>query len=152
MQTRENNPLVPRGFLLAAAALVGVSMAMALVARVTDIGAARVAQPTISQSVELRFEDLARGALAVVDARSDRLLKIIEPGHDGFVRVAIRALAFDRKARGASMSPHFQLGRAADGSYWLLDPATGRVLQLEAFGHANVKSFAQFLPAGRHIE
>lgn len=152
MQSPQSNPLIPRGFLLAAGALVGVSMAMALVARMTDIGAAREAPPSIAHSVELRFEDRASGALAVLDAHSDRLLKIIEPGHDGFVRVAIRALAFDRKARGAPMSPHFALGRANDGSYWLRDPATGRALRLEAFGHANVKAFAQFLPAGRHVE
>jgi putative photosynthetic complex assembly protein len=152
MPSPETDALIPRGFLVAAAALIGVSMAMALLARVTDIGAVRVSAPTVSHSIELRFEDRAGGTLAVVDAKSGRLLKLIEPGRDGFVRVAIRALAFDRKARGAPMSPDFELGRASDGSYWLRDSATGRVLQLEAFGHASVLAFAQFLPAGRQIQ
>lgn len=152
MPSHEAGTLIPRGFLIAAAALVLVSMVLALFARLTDIGAVRAAQPPVRQSIELRFEDRAGGALAVVDAQSDRLLKIIEPGKDGFVRVAIRGLAFDRKARGAAMEPHFQLGRADDGSYWLRDQATGRALRLEAFGHSNAAAFAQFLPPGRHIE
>lgn len=152
METREAHMLIPRGFLIAAVGLIIVSMVMALTARVTNIGAARAVAPTTIETVDLRIEDRDEGQLAVIDARSDRVLKIVPPGQDGFIRVAISGLAFDRRARGVASSEHFRLGRAQDGSYWLHDLATGRFLQLEAFGHVNAKSFAQFLPTGRNIE
>jgi putative photosynthetic complex assembly protein len=151
MHASDTNNMIPRGFLLAAGALIAASMLMALVARVTDIGAVRVVAPNSIESIDLRLEDRGHGKTAVIDARSDRVLKIVPPGQDGFIRVAISGLEFDRRARGAP-SGDFRLGRAADGSYWLHDLATGRFLQLEAFGNTNVKSFAQFLPAGRIVE
>lgn len=152
MHASETNDKIPRGFLFAAAALIVASMVLALTARLTDIGAVRVVAPVVIQSVDLRFEERTAGRYAVIHAASNRLLKLIEPGRDGFVRVAVSGLEFDRKARGAQSNEPLQLGRAADGSYWLIDLSTGRRLQLEAFGHANLVAFAQILDAGRNIE
>jgi putative photosynthetic complex assembly protein len=152
MHASDTNDKIPRGFIIAAAALIVASMILALTARLTDIGAVRVDAPPVIQSVDLRFEERSGGQYAVLDARSNRLLKLIEPGRDGFVRVAVSGLEFDRKARGERSVDPLRLGRAADGGYWLIDPSTGRRLLLEAFGHANLAAFAQILDAGRNIE
>ncbi len=152
MNATETNSMIPRGFLFAAAALIVTSMVLALVARVTNIGAVRSMAPTVVDSIDLRIESRDDGRLAVIDARADRVLKVIPPGRDGFIQVAFNGLEFDRKARGVASDQHYRLGRAEDGSYWLHDLATGRFLQLQAFGHTNAMSFAQFLPAGRNIE
>lgn len=152
MNTADADKKMPRGFIPAAGALIVASLVLALIARVTDVGAVRLVHPPEVQSIDLRFEDRVGGKIAVVDASTGDLLKLIKPGQDGFVRVAIRSLAFERRARGTTSSGDFRLGRAADGTYWLKDLATGRVLQLEAYGHGNLVAFSQFLSPRRTIE
>jgi putative photosynthetic complex assembly protein len=55
----------------------------------------------------------------------------------------------DRKRRGLGPEVPFRLTAHADGRLTLVDPATGRLVALEAFGADNAGAFAKLLVASR---
>ncbi len=122
---------------------------MATVARRTDIGATRIVEPQAIRTIDLTFADLPDGSIRVADVSGAKPPVILQPGEDGFVRVALRALALERRVHGASPEIPFRLGQQADGTLFLRDLATNRLLALSAYGHGNAKSFAQFIGPGR---
>lgn len=139
----------PRGMLIAAALLIGMSILFATVARVWDFGATRVTYAPITEQRELIFRDLEGGSVGVVDAGLKTQIAELKPGQDGFVRVVMRSMARDRAVLGASSEMPFRLARHEDETLSLTDTATGEVVMLSAFGGMNSKSFEQFLALGR---
>jgi putative photosynthetic complex assembly protein len=136
---------VPWGALVGAAVLVGLTVVMATVASLTDTGATRLTLAPVVESRALHFADLADGAVAVIDATDKSQVAVLPAGHDGFVRVVLRGLAQDRAASGLGSNEPFKLSRLQDGSSVLEDPATGRVVTLNAFGANNLQAFTQLL-------
>jgi putative photosynthetic complex assembly protein len=135
----------PRSLLFAVAALLSATVIMAVIARRTDVGATRLAEPVGGYAFDLRFEDAGSGDIVVTDIGGRLPPRRIAPGQDGFVRVALRSLAHDRRLAGAGPERPFQVGRGGDGRLWLRDPATGRLLYLDAYGHTNAQSFARLI-------
>jgi putative photosynthetic complex assembly protein len=134
--------------LLGAFGLVAGSVVFAMLARHTDVGATRAITPVVVQSVDLTFADRSDGAILVRNAAGHDE-RVLPAGQDGFVRTALRSLAYERRTLGISAESQFRLGRSADGRLYLQDPATGRILHLDAFGQGNALSFAQFLEPRR---
>ncbi|SIR60096.1 putative photosynthetic complex assembly protein [Pseudacidovorax sp. RU35E] len=93
----------------------------------------------------LRFADTADGSLQVIDDRSGRVLETVEPGHGGFIRSTLRGLVRERKRQSLGDQLPFELIGRADGRLTLVDPATQRRIDLEAFGSANAATFARLL-------
>jgi putative photosynthetic complex assembly protein len=93
---------------------------------------------------ELRFEDRPDGSVAVIDAVTNRQIETIR-GEAGFARGTLRGFARDRKARGLGPEQPFQLIGRTDGRLTMIDPATGRVVDLESFGPTNAAVFAKML-------
>ena len=85
----------------------------------------------------------------VRDLTDPRATFRIEPGGNGFVRVAMRSMARERFLRGIGEEQPFRIGRDADQRYWLEDMATGRRIGLDAFGGGNARSFTQLLTFGK---
>lgn len=138
----------PRGVLLGAAALVGLTIIAASAARMTGIGTTPNPTSKVVQVMSLRFEDRSNGAVAVYRAGEDREVGVLAPGTNGFIRSVLRGLARERRSRGIGPEPAFDLTRWADGRLSLDDPATGRTVELGAFGSANSGAFLQFMTAG----
>jgi putative photosynthetic complex assembly protein len=146
--------LMPRGTLLLAGALVTVAMGATVAVRVlgVPVAASPVAfraeakiQPVASRS--LRFADRADGAVVIEDAGRGGVAAVIEPGEQtGFVRGVMRGLARERRMRGVSDRPPFTLTLWRDGQLSLTDSATGRSIELTAFGSSNRAAFAALLP------
>lgn len=133
----------PRGAVLAVGAL--------LLAAVTGVATVRLAGTDIrspdapaSSTRELRFEDRPDGSVAVIDARSQRLVDTVT-GEAGFFRGTLRGLARERRRLGLGPEAPFQLIGRADGRLTLIDPATGQRVDLESFGPTNAAVFARFL-------
>jgi putative photosynthetic complex assembly protein len=97
---------------------------------------------------ELRFEDLASGAVAIHAVPEGQVLAEMAPGEGGFLRGTLRALVRERRQHGVGETVPFRLSRAADGSLLLADPATGRRIHLNAFGPANAGVFAGLFATG----
>ena len=139
----------PRGALIGAAGLVGLSLVAAATARLSGT---TTSIPT-SQAVavrDLRFEDTADGAVNVYDADNLHTVNVVVPGSDAFLRATMRGLAQQRKRESIGEEIPFRLTRWADGRLTLDDRATGRHVELEAFGATNEASFARLLtPEGK---
>lgn len=143
----------PRFALIAAAVLIAGSITAAAAARFTDM---QGLEAGISESVaplaarDLTFFDMEDGSVQVRDAAGTQVLFVAEPGTNGFIRGVMRGMARDRRARGIGQEPAFRLAEWPDGRLSLEDLATGRQIELGAFGGDNRAAFLQLLfPAER---
>lgn len=140
---------VPQVPLLAAMALVLVTIAGTAAVRWTGLSPSQAEDaPTIAER-RLHFDDRPDGSIAVRDARDGALVDTVEPGTQGFVRGTLRGLARERKRQGLGPETPFELLGRADGRLTLVDPATGRRVDLESFGPTNAAAFAKFVEPPR---
>lgn len=136
---------VPRAALWAAAAIVLFAIGSAGFARMSGLGRSTMPTSTQVEQRALLFEDGADGAVLVRDAVGKSVVDVIQPGAFGFVRVAMRGMARDRKIHGVGADKPFMLTRWADHRVTLDDPETGRRLDLAAFGRVNGEAFERLL-------
>jgi putative photosynthetic complex assembly protein len=136
---------VPKPAIYAATGMIMLTIVMAAIASWTGFGKVRVQLAPAAETRELRFEDDKSGGIAVFDAGSQDAFAILQPGQDGFVRSVLRGMAHDRRMQGIGSGPAFRLNRLVDGRLTLEDPATGRTMLLDGFGHENIGSFAKLL-------
>jgi len=141
-QQRQTN-IVPRAALLGAAGLVGAALLSATAARVLGVEPLQTPTAAPQLSRELRFEDRG-GAVVVLDA-AGATVDILPPGTNGFIRGLMRGLARERRASEIGPERAFRLTRWADGRLSIEDPATGRWIDLGAFGPTNAGAFARLL-------
>ena len=142
--TKPWRPIVP-GVL--AAALLTLSIAWIGLTRL-QAPVPITSEPSSAVAVRnLRFQDQADGGIVVTDADTGLRVTTIAPRTGEFIRITMRGLAHARKRSDADQSVPFRLTYAADGRLTLKDPATGRLIELEAFGETNAGAFAQLLAA-----
>ena len=96
-------------------------------------------------SRELHFFDEAGGVVSVRDANSGAELARIASGEDGFIRSVMRGLVRTRNAQGIGQEIPFRLTAWDRGFLSLEDPATGRLVELTAFGPDNVAAFSRLV-------
>ncbi|MES2754594.1 MAG: photosynthetic complex assembly protein PuhC [Pseudomonadota bacterium] len=147
--------MLPRGTLVIAGALVLFALTATTFVRLAGVPAA--ASPVALRaetkvapvaSRDLRFRDRADGAVVIEDVRTGGTASVIAAGEQtGFIRGVMRGLARDRRARGIGDAPPFNLTLWRDGELSLTDSATGRSIELTAFGTTNRAAFAALLPA-----
>ncbi len=135
---------VPRPALIGAAALIALTIVASAVGRITGVGTLASPSAALVESVELRFEDRADGAV-VVRAGAGATVTVLEPGSHGFVRGVLRGLARERRMSRIGPDEPFRLNRWADGRLSLDDPATGRHIDLGAFGPDNIAAFVRLM-------
>lgn len=138
----------PRAPLLGAGALVVVTILSAAAGRLAG-GGTVAPTATVLAVRDLRFEDRPDGSVAMLDARDGRQVDVAAPGTNGFLRATLRGLVRERRRQGVEAGPEapFRVAAWADGRVTLDDPATGRHVELEAFGQTNEAAFARLLPA-----
>jgi len=146
--THESHGQVPRGALVGAALLVGLTLVLATTARLTDVGATRIAEVPAVAAVDVRFADLPDGSVSVTRVPDLKVIGALPARTNGFARSTIRGLVRERRRESIGAEPPFRLTRWADGRLSLSDPATGRRIELDVFGPSNVAVFATLLTAG----
>jgi putative photosynthetic complex assembly protein len=95
----------------------------------------------------LRFEDGPDGSVLILDAASRTVLARFPVAEGGFVRGTLRALARERRQEEQGREAPFRLSAWRDGQLTLDDTATGRRVDLTAFGSTNSGAFARLLTA-----
>ena len=140
-----HEPIVPRGGVLAAAALVLFALAAVTTVRLTGVGGTHYTLPAAVESRDLRFEDGDRGAVLVFDASDHQLVDTLAPGSNGFIRVVMRGLARERRLGDIGPMPPFRLTRYEGGQITLTDTSTGKQIDLGAFGSTNTEAFARLM-------
>ncbi|MES2905001.1 MAG: photosynthetic complex assembly protein PuhC [Pseudomonadota bacterium] len=154
MSAGHKHEMLPRGTVVLAAALM--LFALVVVAIVRIAGIPPTASPVMMraqagiepvQSRSLRFIDRADGAVVIQDVAKGSTAAVIAPGEKtGFIRGVMRGLARERRMHGIDDGPPFTLTLWQDGQLSLTDTATGRSIEMTAFGTANRASFAALLP------
>jgi putative photosynthetic complex assembly protein len=139
---------VPRAALLGAVALIMTALALAAVARRTDLGATRNPTAAVAAAVDVNFADGSDGAVIVTRSVDGARVGVLAPGTNGFMRAAVRGLVRERRRAGFGAETPFTLTRWSDGRLSLSDAATGRHIELDAFGPDNAAVFARLLVAG----
>ncbi len=137
---------VPKPALIMAGALVVVVLGLAISARVFGVGADRETATTVLVQRDLRFADAPDGGIIVTDATANTQAARLEPGTNGFLRGALRALTRSRSLAGIGREAPFRLVRYTDGRLVLLDPATSQHVTISSFGPTQVESFDRLLP------
>jgi putative photosynthetic complex assembly protein len=136
----------PRAPLIGAAVMVGLTIVLVAVVRLSGVS---VAQPTEGKPFavrELHFTDRADGGITVSDAAAgDRVVDIVKPETGYFLRATLRGLAHQRLREDLGAGPPFRLSGWPDGRLTLDDTVTGRRVDLEAFGESNEVVFAKLL-------
>ena len=142
----------PRLALIAAAVLIGGSITAAAAGRMAQANAPADAMTEGMQPVaarDLTFFDMEDGAVEVRDGRGEEVVFVAAPGTNGFIRGVMRGLARNRRQRDIGPEEAFRLAQWPNGRLSLEDLATGKRIELSAFGTQNRAAFAQLLVAGR---
>jgi putative photosynthetic complex assembly protein len=137
----------PRGVLIGAALLIGFVIAAAAIVRVTGVGGTDMPIAPIAESRELVFVEHGDGTTSVEVPGEDGEIALLESNVDGFVLGVMRGMVRERKSHGAALDEPYLLSLREDGRLLFEDPATGRLIDLRAFGVTNAGSFAQLLRA-----
>lgn len=150
----ENVPF-PVWPLRAAAALAVFAVVVTAGARFFGLGTVMQPESPVRVERQLRFVEhvaggngIGAGGIDVIDARSGLKIDELRPGTDGFMRATLRGLARERRRNGLGQEVPFKLALHVDGSLTLVDPATSRRIELQAFGPSNSGAFARLLTNG----
>jgi putative photosynthetic complex assembly protein len=139
----KNANLIPPQIVFAAATLMVFAIIVAGLGRLTGFGRVELPASPPVWTLQMRFEDRGDGAVLVRDAERGDVFDVLMPGTGNFVRATLRTFAQARKRDDLDGKVPFRLVRYSDGSLSLEDPATGRVVQLDAFGVDNAGAFAK---------
>ena len=143
---RHSNPF-PRAVLWGAGVLLALSMVAVAFGRYTGIGTVKNPQAVPQIVHSLHFDDRDDGAVVITDAASQEVVLELDPGTNGFARGVMRGMARGRKLEGLGNEVPFRLVSWTDGRLTLEDPATGHVVEMNAFGETQLESFATILHA-----
>jgi putative photosynthetic complex assembly protein len=136
----------PKSILLGAATIMLLTFVAAMVSTPERPNAPDPLRPVASAQLPLSFIDNPDGSISVLDGVSRQPRHLIQPASNGFLRVIMRGLARERRIAGHGPEVPFLLYRAkTDQRLILEDPATGRAIGLDAFGHSNAAVFAALL-------
>jgi len=136
----------PRFVLVGAGLLIAVTIMTAVLVRYyIGIDTFPPTTPAVAAR-DLRFEDRPDGSVNVIDAHDGKVVTVLAPGTNGFLRATLRGLARERRIEDAGKTTPFRLTGYADGRLTLEDPDTGRRIDLEAFGQTNLSVFVRLLP------
>ena len=143
---------LPRGSLVAAAVLVGFSLIAVTTARLLHWRGTATPPAAVVTALHLTFTDRSDGGIEVRDADyGQRLIYIVAPETNGFMRGVLRGLARARRNEHVGQAPAFTLTRWSDGRLTITDPQTGHDVPLEVFGPSNSLPFARLLEADEQV-
>lgn len=137
-------PILP---LYAALGLVAFTIVVVVAARLGGVEPSFKPDAQVVQMRDIRFKDLPDGRITAQDATTGATIDEIPAGGNGFIRVAMRALARQRRVHKVGSEPPVRLVALSDGSVMLEDPSTGKRINLRAFGEDNARSIAYLISA-----
>ena len=141
-------PRFPRGVLLGAAALLGLTLVLSAVGRWTGMGTTMTPAATAVDTRVLRFADRPDGGVDVIDTGTGASIFVARPGTNGFLRGVLRGMSRVRKLEDVAPGTPYRLTHWSDGRLSLADPGTGREVNLEVFGPDNYGVFARLVTTG----
>lgn len=133
---------LPRPYLLGVGAAV---LAALIIVGVWGGAPAPVAAEVPRASLTLRFVDEADGGLSVINVNTGAEIDRLGEGENGFLRTMLRVIRRDIDRTPAVISMPFRIEAWQDHRVTLTDSATGRRIDLLAFGPTNAAVFIRWL-------
>ena len=147
---------VPRPALIAAGALVAITIGLAAASRLGLLQAApgptalnTLVSFTVSptrQAKDARSSGVQAAPLVIRNSATGATLAQLTPKQDPFLRTTLHALIAQRSAAHRAVSAPFILAKGQGDSLILRDPTAGTAIDLAAFGRSNEAQFASLLP------
>lgn len=125
--------------------IVVLTVILAAVAQFTGGGARYAPEGAPVAMAELLFEDGERGLVTVHNAATGAHLIEYRENEGVFVRAIMRTVARQRRMRGLGRETPVQLAYFSGGQLWLIDPASGVQMYLNAFGPDNLAAFNEIM-------
>jgi putative photosynthetic complex assembly protein len=130
--------LIPRPILYAMIALMVFTIASIALGRAFQVGVTHEGVLHPVRAVSFTMSGSEGGALSV--RRSDGLtVPLAKDGEEIFPRLILRSVANIRLRDGVPLGAPLTLDLMANGQRLLVDPATHRVMRLDAFGPENAR-------------
>jgi putative photosynthetic complex assembly protein len=138
----------PRAVLVGAGAALVLAIAVAAAGRIAGPDpAAPTGQAILAR--DLAFRDLPDGAVGVYELPGGAEIARLDYGTNSFIRATLRGLVRERRMGELGPEAPFRLAAWNDGRLTLEDTATGRIIDIVAFGSTQAEAFARLLHAGR---
>lgn len=148
---------VPRPALIAAGALVAITIGLAASARLGILQTApgptalhTLVSFTVTpsgQQAGARQSGIQAAPLVIRNSATGATLARLTPKQDPFLRTTLHALIAQRSAAHRATTAPFILANGHGDSLILRDPTSGAAIDLAAFGTSNEAQFASLLPA-----
>ena len=135
----------PRGVVLVAGLGLLLAIGGALAGRIAGPAPTQPSGQLLAAR-ELTFRDLPDGAVGVQDATGAEIIRL-EAGTNSFIRATLRGLVRERRMGELGPQAPFRLAAWNDGRLTLEDIATGRIIDIVAFGPTQTEAFARLLSA-----
>lgn len=147
--------MVPTGAIVFAGVLIGSAFLMVASVRSNLLPAAPTQSelrnekhvPAVKERL-LNFADTPDGFVQVTDAKTGEVVARIGQEGSGFIRGVMRGLARERRMHHVGAAQPFRLTLWGDTSLTLVDTATGRIIELNGFGHTNRAAFLKLIAPG----
>ena len=122
-----------------------ITAGIAVIAHYTRPGGEPLSASVVC-TADLIMQDHPDGSITVTQADTGFLVDTLAPGTNGFLRALLQGLVRERRREdlGSPATP-FRLTRWSDGRLTIDDIATGRLIELEAFGTVNEAAFVRLL-------
>ena len=138
---------VPRLVLRAILGLLIFTVVAITAGRMTETGLMLSETGTMAEQRPLVFEHARDGSITVRDHDTGRMVALLPPDEDGFIRGVLRALERGRAVNRVEGEAVFLITRWEDGRVSLSDPATGERFDLNSFGIDNLNAVVRLLPS-----
>jgi putative photosynthetic complex assembly protein len=135
----------PTAFLLAVGAVVVGAVGIVATAPLWREPASMVAAAPPAISMTLRFDADSAGNLTVRKVPGGEMVDHLDPDASGFARTMVRVIRRDLGPGANVDSMPFQLNAWQDGRLALVDTATGRSVDLRAFGPTQAGLFLRWI-------
>lgn len=144
---RHDDEIIPNwaaglGGLLMIATLAATTWSVATEGR--PVPAPATSAPMV-ESRSLSFVYEPTGAVTVFDGETGALVADLDQNQGGFVSGVLRVMALERRQSAIEIEKPFRLTAYGDGRLALVDPVTGRMIDINAFGPNQVETFAALL-------
>lgn len=144
----EQERFAPKAAVRAAIGVAVLSVIITFTSVWLDVGISKKAELTAVHTHSIAFQPHESGGVMLVDAPTGKALHLLPAEQSSLLKNKLRANTRQHKMIGVDQSPPMTLRAWDDGSMTLLDPATGRIIDMRFFGSKTFAEFAKVVGKG----